>query len=73
MKLIEKELNSPNIWKNREKIKSLSKEKKRLEREIELFRDLEKKFEDLETLVELQKEGENIDEEFEKEFSDFER
>jgi peptide chain release factor 2 len=60
---INDQLSSPEIWKNQEKSQSLQKNKKVLEREIDLFSQLIEKKEELEVLAELMEEGENVHEE----------
>ncbi len=57
---------SPEVWQDQKKSQSLQQNKKRLEREIEFLTGLYKKKEDLDVLLELAKEGENVDQEFEQ-------
>lgn len=60
---IDKELSLPEVWKNQKKLQSLQKNKKRLERDVQLSSSLYKKKEEFEVLVELAEEGENVDKE----------
>lgn len=53
----------PEVWKNQKKLQSLQKNKKRLERDVQLSSSLYKKKEEFEVLVELAEEGENVDKE----------
>jgi len=57
-------LSSPDVWQDQKKSQSLQQSKKRLEREIQFFTGLYQKKEDLDVLLELAKEGENVDQEF---------
>ena len=53
----------PEVWKNQKKLQSLQKNKKKLERDVQLSSSLYKKKEEFEVLVELAEEGENVDKE----------
>jgi len=63
---LNRDLSSPEVWQDQKKSQSLQQNKKRLEREIEFLTGLYKKKEDLDVLLELAKEGENVDQEFEQ-------
>ncbi|NOR53491.1 MAG: PCRF domain-containing protein, partial [Candidatus Aminicenantes bacterium] len=60
---IDKELSSPEVWKNQKKLQSLQQNKKRLERDVQISSSLYKKKEEFEVLVELAEEGEDVDKE----------
>ena len=61
---LNRDLSSPDVWQDQKKSQSLQQSKKRLEREIQFLTGLYKKKEDLDVLLELAKEGENVDQEF---------
>jgi peptide chain release factor 2 len=61
---LNRDLSSPDVWQDQKKSQSLQQSKKRLEREIQFFTGLYQKKEDLDVLLELAKEGENVDQEF---------
>ncbi|MFW6131594.1 MAG: peptide chain release factor 2 [Candidatus Aminicenantaceae bacterium] len=68
-----KELSSPDIWNNQDKLKSLQQTKKKLEKEVQLFSKLKGKIEELEVLLELAKEGENVKKEIQEAFDSYEQ
>lgn len=70
---INKELSTPEIWKNQKKSQSLSQNKKRLEKDVQLYSKLNEKKEELEVLAELSEEGENVDEDLKKSLASFEK
>ena len=57
------QLSSPEIWQDQDRLQSLQRNKKVLERKISLFSQLIDKKEELEVLAELTEEGENVQEE----------
>ena len=61
---LNRDLSSPDVWQDQKKSQSLQQSKKRLEREIQFLTVLYQKKEDLDVLLELAKEGENVDQEF---------
>jgi len=61
---LNRDLSSPEVWQDQKKSQSLQQSKKRLEREIQFLTGLYQKKEDLDVLLELAKEGENVDQEF---------
>ena len=61
---LNRDLSSPDVWQDQKKSQSLQQSKKRLEREIQFLTGLYQKKEDLDVLLELAKEGENVDQEF---------
>jgi peptide chain release factor 2 len=70
---IDQQLASPEIWQNQDKLQSLRKCKKALEKEIHLYKRIWEKKEELDVLLELMSEGENVQEEIEKNFTEFHR
>ncbi|MEJ5167166.1 MAG: peptide chain release factor 2 [Thermoanaerobaculia bacterium] len=62
---INKELENPSLWNEKEKQISILKKKKELEEKKETYLSLKEAKEELETLLELKKEGENVDSEIE--------
>lgn len=60
---IDEQLASPEIWKDQDRLQSLQRNKKALEREIHLFSQIFEKKEELEVLAELIEEGENVQDE----------
>ena len=68
---IEKELENPELWNDRKKSVALSKEKRIIEDDIALYNKVYELFSELEVLKELETEGENINEEFEKIYNEF--
>jgi len=70
---INKELSTPEIWKNQKKSQFLSQNKKRLEKDVQLYSKLNENKEELEVLAELSEEGENVDEDFKKSLASFEK
>ncbi|MFQ5722112.1 MAG: PCRF domain-containing protein, partial [Candidatus Aminicenantales bacterium] len=71
MEAIDKELSSPDIWKDQKKYQSLQQNKKRLEREISLFSKIKELKEDIEVFVELAEEGEKVEEELKEALASF--
>ncbi|UCE42684.1 MAG: peptide chain release factor 2 [Candidatus Aminicenantes bacterium] len=68
---LDKQLASPEIWKDQDSLQSLQKNKKALEREIHLYSRIMEGKEELEVLVELMEEGENVQEEITKNLINF--
>jgi peptide chain release factor 2 len=62
---IEKELSSPDSWKDPKKLLSLQQEKKRLENTISIFDAIDESREELGVFLELNDEGENVRSELE--------
>jgi peptide chain release factor 2 len=58
------ELSRPEVWQDQKKSQILQQEKKRLEKEIQFIAALFAKKEEIDTLIELAKEGENVDQDF---------
>jgi peptide chain release factor 2 len=54
------ELARPETWRNQQKFQSLQQKKKKLGRDIQFFKGLQEKKEEVEVLVELAAEGENV-------------
>jgi peptide chain release factor 2 len=65
------ELSDPAVWQDQKKSMGLQQGKKRLEREVQYLSRLYGKKEDLDTLLELAKEGESVDQDFETSVADF--
>jgi len=61
---LNRQLGSPEVWQDQKKSQSLQQTKKRLERDIQFLSGLFQKKEELEVLLELAREGENVDKEF---------
>jgi len=61
--IINKKLSSPDIWHNQKQYQSLLRTKKKLEKDVKLFDNINEKKEELEVLVELAKEGEKVEKE----------
>jgi peptide chain release factor 2 len=68
---LNRDLSSPDVWQDQKKSQSLQQSKKCLEREIQFLAGLYQKKEDLDVLLELAKEGENVDQEFEQSLTAF--
>ena len=68
---IDKDLSSPDIWKDQSRFQSLQQNKKRLERTIQSFSKIEEKKEELEVCLELADEGENVETEISQLIEDF--
>lgn len=68
---LNRDLSSPDVWQDQKKSQSLQQSKKRLEREIQFLTGLYQKKEDLDVLLELAKEGENVDQEFDQSLTAF--
>ena len=68
---IDEQLASPEIWKDQDRLQSLQRSKKALEREIHLFSQIFEKKEELEVLAELIEEGENVQDEISKNLAVF--
>jgi len=71
IKTLEKELSSPDVWKNQSKLKSLQKEKKRIEDSIASYKKIKEIKEEIDVLLELSSEGEDILSDLSKAVSDF--
>jgi len=68
---LNEELSSPDVWQDQKKSQTLQQSKKRLEREIHFIVSLHEKKEELEVLLELAREGENVDREFDQSLAVF--
>lgn len=68
---IDKDLSSPEIWKDQRRFQSLQQNKKRLERTLQSYSNIEEKKEELDVCLELADEGENIETEVAQIISDF--
>jgi peptide chain release factor 2 len=68
---LNQELSSPDVWQDQKKSQTLQQSKKRLEREIHFLASLYEKKEELDVLLELAREGENVDREFEQSLAAF--
>ena len=68
---INKQLTSPETWKDQEKSQFLQRRKKTLEREIELISRITERKEELEVLIELAEEGDNVIEEIKRNIAVF--
>jgi len=66
-----RELGSPEVWQDQKRSQSLQQNKKRLEREVQFLSALYQKKEDLDVLLELAKEGENVDKDFDQALAEF--
>jgi len=70
---LQKELSAPDIWQNQKKFQSLQQNKKRLERDVQFLAALYEKKEELEVLLELAKEGENVETDLEQSLLSFKK
>jgi len=68
---LNEELSSPDVWQDQKKSQTLQQSKKRLEREIHFLASLHEQKEELDVLLELAKEGENVDREFDQSLAVF--
>ncbi|MDP2915252.1 MAG: peptide chain release factor 2 [Candidatus Aminicenantes bacterium] len=59
-----RQLGSPEVWQDQKRSQSLQQSKKRLERDVQFLSALYQKKEDVDVLLELAKEGENVDKDF---------
>jgi peptide chain release factor 2 len=66
-------LASPVVWQDQKKSQTFQQSKKRLEREILFLTGLYEKKEELDVLLELAREGENVDREFEQGLAGFQK
>jgi peptide chain release factor 2 len=66
-------LASPAVWQDQKKSQTLQQSKKRLEREVLFLTGLYEKKEELDVLLELAREGENVDREFEQSLAGFQK
>lgn len=73
MESLQKELSAPDIWQNQKKFQSLQQNKKRLERDVQFLAALYEKKEELEVLLELAKEGENVETDLEQSLLSFKK
>ena len=64
---------TPAVWQDQKKSQTLQQSKKRLEREVLFLTGLYEKKEELDVLLELAKEGENVDREFEQSLAGFQK
>lgn len=70
---INKELSTPDIWKNQKKSQSLQQTKKKLKRDVHLFSKINENKEELEVLTELAEEEEDVEEELKQSLAFFEK
>jgi len=70
---INKELSTPDIWKNQKKSQSLQQTKKKLKRDVHLFSRINENKEELEVLTELAEEEEDVEEELMQSLATFEK
>lgn len=70
---INKELSTPDIWKNQKKSQSLQQTKKKLKRDVHLFSRINENKEELEVLIELAEEEEDVEEELKQSLAFFEK
>lgn len=68
---IDRELLSPDIWKDKSRFQSLQQNKKRLDRIFKYYSKIAEKKDELEVLLELAEEGEKIEEELSQNLTDF--
>ncbi len=68
---IDKDLSSPDIWKDQHRFQSLQQNKKRLERTLLFYSKMEEKKEELDVCLELADEGENVETEVIQILDDF--
>jgi peptide chain release factor 2 len=68
---LNRELSSPEIWQDQKRSQTLQQAKKRLERVVASVGGLYAQKEEIETLLELAKEGENVDKDFEASLASF--
>jgi len=68
---IDKNLSSPDIWKDQHRSQSLQQNKKRLERTLQFYSKMEEKKEELDVCLELADEGENVETEVAMILGDF--
>ncbi len=73
MEALTKELSDPAVWQDQKRSMTLQQGKKRLEREVAFLSRLYGKKEDLDTLLELAREGEPVAKDFELALDDFAR
>ena len=66
-----RELGTPEVWQDQKRSQSLQQSKKRLEREVQFLSALYQKKEDVDVLLELAKEGENVDKDFDQALAAF--
>jgi peptide chain release factor 2 len=71
MEALTKELSDPAVWQDQKRSLPLQQGKRRLEREIAFLDRLYGKKEDLDVLLELSREGESVDQDFEQSLADF--
>lgn len=71
IEILEKELSSPDVWNNQSKLKSLQKEKKRIEAGIASYIKIKEIKEEIDVLLELSSEGEDILSDLSETISDF--
>jgi peptide chain release factor 2 len=64
---------TPAVWQDQKKSQTFQQSKKRLEREVLFLTGLYEKKEELDVLLELAKEGENVDREFEQSLAGFQK
>ncbi len=68
---IDKDLSTPDIWKDQSRFQSLQQNKKRLERTLQSYSNIEEKKEELDVCLELADEGENVETEVTQIITDF--
>ncbi|MFO7981229.1 MAG: peptide chain release factor 2 [Candidatus Aminicenantes bacterium] len=71
IKSLEKELSSPDIWEDQAKLKSLQKEKKRLEESFNSFKKIKEIKEEIDVFLELSDEGEDVLSDLDKALTNF--
>ncbi|HZX10301.1 MAG TPA: peptide chain release factor 2 [Acidobacteriota bacterium] len=71
IKSLEKELSSPDIWEDQAKLKSLQKEKKRLEESFYSFKKIKEIKEEIDVFLELSDEGEDVLSDLDKALTNF--
>ncbi len=67
------DLSVPDVWRDQKKFQALQQSKKRLEREVQFLAGLFEKKEEIDVLLELAREGEAIDKDFETALDAFRR
>jgi len=68
---IDQDLASPDVWKDQSRVQSLQQNKKRLERALQSYSQIEEKKDELDVCLELADEGENVEDEIIQILHDF--
>ncbi|MBM3294046.1 MAG: peptide chain release factor 2 [Candidatus Aminicenantes bacterium] len=68
-----RDLSSPDVWQDQKRSLSLQQQKKRIEREVAFLAALYEKREEIEVLIDLAREGEAVDKDFEQSLAAFRR